>query len=92
MFLEREHIYQEVSGSHINLEEIWGMTDNELKVGTNSQLEVQIPVKSNDITLPLCRFSRVSENVEFYKSHLTAKSNMLVSDKTTDQFGQANSY
>ena len=45
--------YQEVNGSHIELEKIQDMTDNETIVGTSSQTEVDKPIKSNDITLPL---------------------------------------
>ena len=55
MLLDRNNIfrYQDVSGSHIELEEIQDMIDNEPIVSTISQLEVNKLVESNDIALCL---------------------------------------
>ena len=39
---ERTYTFQEVNGNHIDLEEIWDMTDNEPIVGTNSQLNTSL--------------------------------------------------
>ncbi|GKC07190.1 retrotransposon protein, putative, ty1-copia subclass [Tanacetum coccineum] len=62
VFLEREMISKEDSGSKIDLEEIQEYVDKELIVNTDTQLEVVTPVKPDDISLPICRTSgRVSK-------------------------------
>ena len=50
---ERTYTFQEVSGSHIDLEEIRDMTENGLIFNTSFQPEVDKPVESNDIVVPL---------------------------------------
>ncbi|GJR61026.1 hypothetical protein Tco_1503188 [Tanacetum coccineum] len=67
VFLEREMISKEDSGSKIDLEEIQESVDKELIVNTDTQLEVVTPVKLDDISLPICRTSgRVSKPPQFY--------------------------
>ena len=68
------------------------MTDIEPIVGTSSQLEVEIPIKSNDIALPLQRSSRVSVPPEFCGFHLTVEGDTLISDKTLINLDNPNSY
>ena len=68
VFLEREMMSQEVSGSPIDLEEIQEPTNDEPLVDTSTQPEVE-PV---DISLPLRRTSRVSQPPQFYGFHITA--------------------
>ncbi|GJS14586.1 retrotransposon protein, putative, ty1-copia subclass [Tanacetum coccineum] len=57
VFLEREMISKEDSGSKIDLEEIQESADEEPIVNTNTQPEVVIPVKPDDISLPIRRTS-----------------------------------
>lgn len=79
---ERKYTYQKVGRSHVGIEEIQDRTDNEPIVGTRSQLEVEIPVESNDIVLHLCKSSRVNATPEFYEFHLNAEGDTLFCDKT----------
>ena len=51
---------QGVSGSPIDLEEIRESTNDEPIVDTSTQPEVEQPVESVDVSLPLRRTSRVS--------------------------------
>ncbi|GKB12422.1 retrotransposon protein, putative, ty1-copia subclass [Tanacetum coccineum] len=61
VFLKREMISKEDSGSKIDLEEIQESTNEEPIVNTNTQQEVVTPVKPDDISLPIHRTSgRVS--------------------------------
>nr|GEU44947.1 hypothetical protein [Tanacetum cinerariifolium] len=57
VFLEREMISKEDSGSKIDLEEIQESVDEELIVNTDTQREVVKLVKPDDISLPICRTS-----------------------------------
>ncbi|GKB46369.1 retrotransposon protein, putative, ty1-copia subclass, partial [Tanacetum coccineum] len=67
VFLEREMISKEDSGSKIDLEEIQESADEEPIVNTNTQQEVVTLVKPDDISLPIRRTSsRVSKPPQFY--------------------------
>ncbi|GJX14625.1 hypothetical protein Tco_0206383 [Tanacetum coccineum] len=67
VFLDREMISKEDSGSKIDLEEIQESADEEPIVNTNTQPEVVTPVKPDDISLPIRRTSgRVSKPPQFY--------------------------
>ncbi|GKD46377.1 retrotransposon protein, putative, ty1-copia subclass [Tanacetum coccineum] len=67
VFLKREIISKEDSGSKINLEEIQESVDEEPIVNTNTQPEVVTPFKPDDISLPIRRTSgRVSKPPQFY--------------------------
>ncbi|GJY67166.1 retrotransposon protein, putative, ty1-copia subclass [Tanacetum coccineum] len=67
VFLEREIISKEDSGSKIDLEEIQKSADKEPIVNTDTQQEVVTPVKPDDISLPICRTNgRVSKPPQFY--------------------------
>ena len=66
MFLEREMISKEDSGSKIDLEEIQESNNEEPIVNTEVQQEVETPVVPDDISLPLRRTSRVSNPPQFY--------------------------
>jgi hypothetical protein len=84
VFLERELLSKEDSGSMIDLEEIQEVNDEEPVVNTSSQLEAEIeqPVVPNDISMPLRRSSRVSMPPEFYGFHITVDGDELLSDRT----------
>ncbi|GKA44264.1 retrotransposon protein, putative, ty1-copia subclass [Tanacetum coccineum] len=67
VFLEREMISKEDSGSKIDLEEIQESADEEPIVNIDTQQEVVTPVEPNDISLPIRRTSnRVSKPPQFY--------------------------
>nr|GEU90936.1 hypothetical protein [Tanacetum cinerariifolium] len=67
VFLDREMISKEDSGSKINLEEIQDSINEEPIVNTDTQQEVVTPVKPDDISLPICKTSgRVSKPPKFY--------------------------
>ncbi|GKC14791.1 hypothetical protein Tco_1011573 [Tanacetum coccineum] len=67
VFLEREMISKEDSGSKIDLEENQESADEEPIVNTDTQQEVVTPVKPDDISLPIRRTSgRVSKPPQFY--------------------------
>ncbi|GJU69875.1 retrotransposon protein, putative, ty1-copia subclass [Tanacetum coccineum] len=67
VFLEREMISKEDSGSKIDLEEIQESSDEEPIVNTNTQPKMVTPVKPHDISLPIRRTSgRVSKPPQFY--------------------------
>ncbi|GJX42209.1 retrotransposon protein, putative, ty1-copia subclass [Tanacetum coccineum] len=67
VFLEREIISKEDSGSKIDLEEIQEYVDEEPIVNTDTQQEVVTPIKLYDISLPIRRTSgRVSKPPQFY--------------------------
>ncbi|GJV02452.1 putative RNA-directed DNA polymerase [Tanacetum coccineum] len=67
VFLEREMISKEDSGSKIDLEEIQESADEEPIVNTDTQQEVVTPVEPDDISLPIRRTSsRVSKPPQFY--------------------------
>ncbi|GJT38372.1 putative RNA-directed DNA polymerase [Tanacetum coccineum] len=66
VFLEREMISKEDSGSKIDLEEIQESVDEESIVNTNSQQEEVTPAEPNDVSLPIRRTSRVSKPPQFY--------------------------
>ncbi|GJU54814.1 retrotransposon protein, putative, ty1-copia subclass [Tanacetum coccineum] len=55
VFLEREMISKEDSGSKIDLEEIQESVNKEPIVNTNTQQEVVTPVEPDDISLPIRR-------------------------------------
>ncbi|GKE41564.1 hypothetical protein Tco_1468848 [Tanacetum coccineum] len=67
VFLEREMLFKDDSGSKIDLEEIQESADKEPIVNTNTQQEVVTHVKPDDISLPIRRTSgRVSKPPQFY--------------------------
>nr|GEW21325.1 hypothetical protein [Tanacetum cinerariifolium] len=67
VFIEREMISTKDSGSKIGLEEIQESVDEEPIVNTDTQREVVIPIKPDDISLPVHRTSgRVSKPPQFY--------------------------
>ncbi|GJQ97540.1 hypothetical protein Tco_0008679 [Tanacetum coccineum] len=67
VFLEREMVSKEDSGSKIDLEEIQESFDEEPIVNTDTQPEVVTPVKPDDISLPIHRTSsRVRKPPQFY--------------------------
>ncbi|GJZ70832.1 putative RNA-directed DNA polymerase [Tanacetum coccineum] len=67
VFIEREMISKEDSGSKIDLEEIQESADEEPIVNTDTQQEVVTPVEPDDISLPIRRTSdRISKPPQFY--------------------------
>ncbi|GJT36861.1 retrotransposon protein, putative, ty1-copia subclass [Tanacetum coccineum] len=67
VFLKREMISKEDSGSKIDLEEIQKSAVEEPIVNTDTQQEVVTPVRPDDISLPIRRTSgRVSKPPQFY--------------------------
>nr|GEV53721.1 hypothetical protein [Tanacetum cinerariifolium] len=79
VFLEREMISKEDSGSKIDLEKIQKSVDKEPIVNTNTQQEVVTPVKPDDISLPILKTSgRVSKPHHFYYGFY------IEEDKTSD--------
>ncbi|GJV38895.1 retrotransposon protein, putative, ty1-copia subclass [Tanacetum coccineum] len=67
VFLKREMISKEDSGSKIDLEEIQESADEEPIVNIDTQQEVVKHVKLDDISLPIFRTSgRVSKHPQFY--------------------------
>nr|GEV65250.1 hypothetical protein [Tanacetum cinerariifolium] len=66
VFLEREMISKEDSGSKIDLEEIHESADEEPIVNTDTQQEAVTPVEPDDISLPIRRISgRVGKPLQF---------------------------
>ncbi|GKD87019.1 hypothetical protein Tco_1358173 [Tanacetum coccineum] len=67
VFIEREMISKEDSGSKIDLKEIQESANEEPIVNTDTQPEVVTPVKPDDISLPIRKTSgRVSKPPQFY--------------------------
>ncbi|GJS04091.1 putative RNA-directed DNA polymerase [Tanacetum coccineum] len=70
VFLEREMISKEDSGSKIDLEEIQESVDEEPIITTDTQQEVVTPVKPDDISLLIrrtsSRVSKPSQDPQFY--------------------------
>nr|GEW90010.1 hypothetical protein [Tanacetum cinerariifolium] len=67
VFLNREMISKEESGSKINLEEIQDSINEKPIVNTDTQQEVVTPVKPDDISLPIRKTSgRVIKPPKFY--------------------------
>nr|GEU45653.1 hypothetical protein [Tanacetum cinerariifolium] len=70
VFLEREMISKEDSGSKIDLEEIQESGDEEPIINTDTQQEVVTPVEPDDISLPIrrtsSRVSKPSQDPQFY--------------------------
>ncbi|GJV68920.1 putative RNA-directed DNA polymerase [Tanacetum coccineum] len=70
VFLEREMISKEDSGSKIDLEEIQESADEEPIINTDTQQEVVTPVEPDDISLPIrrtsSRVSKPSQDPQFY--------------------------
>ncbi|KAL4573354.1 hypothetical protein LXL04_020157 [Taraxacum kok-saghyz] len=82
VFLEREMMSQEVSGSPIDLEEIQVPRNDEPIVDTSTQPEVEQPVEPTDTSLLLRRTARVSNHPQFYGFHITTGGDTLIDDKT----------
>ncbi|GJU03854.1 retrotransposon protein, putative, ty1-copia subclass [Tanacetum coccineum] len=70
VFLEREMISKEDSGSKIDLDEIQESVDEEPIVNTDTQQEVVTPIEPDDISLPIrrtsSRVSKPSQDPQFY--------------------------
>ncbi|GJY36635.1 putative RNA-directed DNA polymerase [Tanacetum coccineum] len=91
VFLEREMISKEESGSKIDLEEIQESTDEEPIVNTDTQQEVVTPVKPDDIFLPIRRTSgRVSKPPQFYYGFHIEKDK--ISDSTLSELDEPANY
>ncbi|GJX09800.1 putative RNA-directed DNA polymerase [Tanacetum coccineum] len=91
VFLEREMISKEDSGSKIDLEEIQESADEEPIVNTNTQPEVVTPVKPDDISLPIRRTSgRVSKPPQFYYGFHNVEEN--ISDSTLSELDKPANY
>ncbi|GKA45079.1 putative RNA-directed DNA polymerase, partial [Tanacetum coccineum] len=64
VFLEREMISKEDSGSKIDLKEIQESADEEPIINTDTQQEVVTPVKPDDISLPIIRTKdKISDSI-----------------------------
>ncbi|KAJ9535405.1 hypothetical protein OSB04_un001481 [Centaurea solstitialis] len=100
VFLEREFISKEDSGSNIDLGEIQETTNDEPIVDTSPQHEVESPVEETNITPPpLRRTSRVSKVNQvnqapeyYYGFHITKEGDTLVNDKTFDSADEPSNY
>ncbi|KAJ9549604.1 hypothetical protein OSB04_022147 [Centaurea solstitialis] len=97
VFLERELISKEDSGSNIDLEEIQETTNDEPVVDTSPQHEVESPVEETNITpSPLHRTSRVSKVNQapeyYYGFHITKEGDTLVNNKTFDSANEPSNY
>ncbi|GJZ82659.1 putative RNA-directed DNA polymerase [Tanacetum coccineum] len=91
VFLEREMIYKEDSGSKIDLEEIQESVDEEPIVNTNTQPKVVTPVKPDDISLPIRRTSsRDSKPPQFYYGFHNVEEN--ISDSTLSELDKPANY
>ena len=83
VFLERDMISKEASGSEIDLEEIQESTNEEPIVDTRTQPETETPVEQNVIPPPPPRrTSRVSMPPQFYGFHITEEDDTYLSDRT----------
>ncbi|GKB09295.1 putative RNA-directed DNA polymerase [Tanacetum coccineum] len=93
VFLEREMISKEDSGSKIDLEEIQESVDEEPIVNTDSQQEVVTPVEPNDVSLPIRRTSRVSKPPQdpqfYYGFHIEEDK---ISDSTLSELDEPANY
>ncbi|KAJ9551125.1 hypothetical protein OSB04_015170 [Centaurea solstitialis] len=97
VFLERELISKEDSGSNIDLEEIQETTNDEPIVDTSPQHEVESPVEETNITPPplrrTSRVSKVNQAPEYYYGfHITKEGDTLVNDKTFDSVDEPSNY
>ncbi|KAI3524132.1 hypothetical protein L1887_02784 [Cichorium endivia] len=92
VFLERELIFKEDSGSTIDLEEIQESPDNATLGETSNQQEEEVPVGPTDISLPLRRSSRVIMPPEFYGFHITTDGDTFVSDRTLTNLDELANY
>nr|GEV19735.1 hypothetical protein [Tanacetum cinerariifolium] len=91
VFLEREMISKEDSGSKIYLEEIQEYTDEEPIVNTDTQQEVVTPIKPDDISLPIRITSgRVNKPPQFYYGFHIKKDN--ISDSTLRELDEPANY
>ncbi|GKA21539.1 retrotransposon protein, putative, ty1-copia subclass, partial [Tanacetum coccineum] len=91
VFLEREMISKEDSGSKIDLEEIQEFADEELIVNTDTQQEVVTLVEPNDISLPICRIrGRVSKPFRFYYCFYIEEDK--ISDSTLSELDELANY
>nr|GEV79317.1 hypothetical protein [Tanacetum cinerariifolium] len=72
VFLERDMISKEDSGSNIDLEEIQEPADEEPIINSDTQQEVVTPVEPNEIYLPIHRTSSIMDvKTAFYNEKLT---------------------
>ncbi|GJX81638.1 retrotransposon protein, putative, ty1-copia subclass [Tanacetum coccineum] len=91
VFLEREMISKEDSGSKIELEKIQESADEEPIVNTDTQQEVVTPVKPDGISLPIRKTSgRVSKPTQFhYGFHIEEDK---ISDCTLSKLDEPTNY
>ncbi|TLX70056.1 DDE-type integrase/transposase/recombinase [Labilibacter sediminis] len=82
VFLERDLISKEVSGSTIDLEEIQEQVTEGTLEESSIQPEESVSVEPTDISLPLRRSSRVRIPPEFYGLHITEEEDEYISDRT----------
>ena len=97
VFLERELISKEDSGSSINLEEIQETTNDEPIVDNSPQHEAETPVEETNISPPplhrTSRVSRVNQALEYYYGfHITKEGDTLVNDKRFDSADEPSNY
>nr|GEW85487.1 hypothetical protein [Tanacetum cinerariifolium] len=91
MFLEREMISKEDSGSKIYLEEIQEYTNEEPIVNTDTQQEAVSPIKPDDISLPIRITSgRVNKPPQFYYGFHIKEDN--TSDSTLSELDEPANY
>ncbi|GJS95092.1 retrotransposon protein, putative, ty1-copia subclass [Tanacetum coccineum] len=94
VFLEREMISKEDSGSKIDLEEIQESVDEEPIVNTNTQQEVVTPVEPDDISLPIrrtsSRVSKPSQDPQFYNGFHIEEDK--ISDSTLTELNEPANY
>ncbi|GKC46447.1 retrotransposon protein, putative, ty1-copia subclass [Tanacetum coccineum] len=91
VFLERDIISKEDSGSKIDLEEIKESTDEEPIVNTDTQQEVVTLVKPDDISLPIHRTSgRVNKPPQFYYGFHIKEDKII--DSTLSEFDEPANY
>ncbi|KAI3767846.1 hypothetical protein L2E82_18275 [Cichorium intybus] len=82
VFLERELIFNEDSGSTIELEEIQESINEGNLNDTSTQLEEEVHVEPINNSLPLRRSIRDSMPPEFYGFHIITDGDTFVSDRT----------
>ncbi|GJT18103.1 hypothetical protein Tco_0876809 [Tanacetum coccineum] len=91
VFLEREMISKEDSGSKIDLEKIQESGDEEPIVNTDTQQEVVTPIKPDDISLPIRKTSgRVSKPPQFYYGFHIEEDK--ISDSTLSELDEPTNY
>nr|GEV65248.1 retrotransposon protein, putative, Ty1-copia subclass [Tanacetum cinerariifolium] len=91
VFLEREMISKENSGSKIDPKEIQESADEEPIVNTDTQQEVVTTVEPDDISLPIRRTSgRVGKPPQFYYGFQTEEDK--ISDSTLSELDEFANY